>query len=95
MSEISLILVLYIKTNKTLNDMAKIQIKSKKLAPFGGILSFMELFNALLDQTIDFTLGLQTSVSSLQNMLLLILRRCSLLRMVAISSLRWTARLSA
>jgi hypothetical protein len=47
--------VLYIKTNKTLNDMAKIQIKSKKLAPFGGILSFMELFNALLDQTIDFT----------------------------------------
>ena len=36
MSEISLILVLHIKTNKTLNDMAKIQIKSKKLAPFGG-----------------------------------------------------------
>ena len=35
--------------------MAKIQIKSKKLAPFGGILSFMELFNALLDQTIDST----------------------------------------
>ena len=36
--------------------MAKIQIKSKKLAPFGGILSFMELFNALLAQTIDSTL---------------------------------------
>ena len=35
--------------------MAKIQIKSKKLAPFGGILSFMELFNALLAQTIDST----------------------------------------
>ena len=35
--------------------MAKIQIKSKKIAPFGGILSFMELFNALLDQTIDST----------------------------------------
>ena len=62
MSEISLILVLYIKTNKTLNDMAKIQIKSKKLAPFGGILSFMELFNALLDQTIDFTLGLRCTL---------------------------------
>ena len=62
MSEISLILVLYIKTNKTLNDMAKIQIKSKKLAPFGGFLSFMELFNALLDQTIDFTLGLRCTL---------------------------------
>lgn len=42
--------------------MAKIQIKSKKLAPFGGILSFMELFNALLDQTIDFTLELRCSL---------------------------------
>ena len=36
MSEISLILVLLLKTNKTLNDMAKIQIKSEKLTPFGG-----------------------------------------------------------
>ena len=35
-SEISLILVLLFKTNKTLNDMAKIQIKSEKLTPFGG-----------------------------------------------------------
>ena len=31
MSEISLILVLLLKTNKTLNDMAKVQIKSEKL----------------------------------------------------------------
>ena len=36
MSEISLILVLQIKTNKILNDMAKVQIKSEKLTPFGG-----------------------------------------------------------
>lgn len=42
--------------------MAKIQIKSKKLASFGGILSFMELFNALLGQTIDFTLGLRCTL---------------------------------
>ena len=35
MSEISLILVLLKKTNKTLNDMAKVQIKSEKLTPFG------------------------------------------------------------
>ena len=33
-SEISLILVLHLKTNKTLNDMAKVQIKSEKLTPF-------------------------------------------------------------
>jgi len=37
MSEISLILVLQIKTNKILNDMAKVQIKSEKLTPFWGI----------------------------------------------------------
>ena len=45
MSEISLILVLHIKTNKTLNDMAKVQIKSKKLAPFGG---FFRLWSNLI-----------------------------------------------
>ena len=44
MSEISLILVLLKKTNKTLNDMAKVQIKSEKLTPFGGIFSIMEQF---------------------------------------------------
>ena len=31
-----------IKTNKILNDMAKVQIKSEKLTPFGGIFSIME-----------------------------------------------------
>ena len=34
MSEFSLILVLLLKTNKTLNDIAKIQIKSEKHTPF-------------------------------------------------------------
>ena len=34
MSEVSLILVLHLKTNKTLNDIAKNQIKSEKLTPF-------------------------------------------------------------
>ena len=37
--------------------MAKIQIKSEKLTPFGGIFSIMEQFDALLAQTIDSTLG--------------------------------------
>ena len=50
MPEISLILVLQIKTNKILNDMAKVQIKSEKLTPFGGIFSIMEQFDALLAQ---------------------------------------------
>ena len=38
--------------------MAKIQIKSEKLTPFGGIFSIMEQFDTLLVQTIDSTLGL-------------------------------------
>ena len=58
MSEISLILVFLFKTNNTLNDMAKIQIKSEKLTPFGGIYSIMEQFEALLAQIIDSTLRL-------------------------------------
>ena len=41
--------------------MAKIQIKSEKLTPFGGIFSIMEQFDALLAQTIDSTLGLRCS----------------------------------
>ena len=35
------------KNNKTLNDMAKVQIKSEKLTPFWGIFSIMEQFDAL------------------------------------------------
>ena len=32
--------------------MAKVQIKSEKLTPFGGFFSIMEQFDALLAQTI-------------------------------------------
>ena len=39
--------------------MAKIQIKSEKLTPFGGIFSIMEQFDALLAQTIDSTVSIQ------------------------------------
>ena len=45
MSEISLILVLHLKTNKTLNDTAKIQIKSKKHTPFWD---FFQLWSNLM-----------------------------------------------
>ena len=39
--------------------MAKIQIKSEKLTPFGGIFSIMELFDFILSSVIDSTLGLR------------------------------------
>lgn len=37
--------------------MAKVQIKSEKITPFGGIFSIMEQFDALLSNVIDSTLG--------------------------------------
>lgn len=46
--------------------MAKIQIKSEKLSPFGGIFSIMEQFDALLAQTIDSTLGLRCTMFGYQ-----------------------------
>ena len=52
---------MWVRYNKTLNDMAKVQIKSEKPTPFGGFFSIMELFNALLAQTIDSILGLSNS----------------------------------
>ena len=62
MSEILLILVLHLKTNKTLNDEAKVQIKSEKLTPFRGIFSIMEIFDALIAQTISFHLGIEMHI---------------------------------
>ena len=46
--------------------MAKVQIKSEKLTPFGGIFSIMEQFDALLARTIDSTLGLRYTLCSYQ-----------------------------
>ena len=46
--------------------MAKIQIKSEKLIPFGGIFSIMEQFDPLLAQTIDSTLGLRCTMFGYQ-----------------------------
>ena len=60
MSEISPILVLQLpKTVKSQQDMAKVQIKSEKLTPFGGIFSIMEQFDSTLSSVIDSTLGLR------------------------------------
>ena len=47
MSEIPLFLVSHLKTNRTLNDMAKVQIKSEKTTLFKRIVSIIEQFDAL------------------------------------------------
>ena len=39
--------------------MEKIQIKSEKLTPFGGIFSIMEQFDSTLSSVIDSTLGIR------------------------------------
>ena len=39
--------------------MAKVQIRSEKLTPFGGIFSIMEQFDSTLSSVIDSTLGLR------------------------------------
>ena len=46
MSEFSLILVLQKKQENPTIDMVKIQIKSEKLTPFGGLFSIMEQFDS-------------------------------------------------
>ena len=46
--------------------MAKIQIKSEKITPFGGIFFIMERFDALLSKTIDSTLGLRSKLYGYQ-----------------------------
>ena len=42
--------------------MAKIQIKSEELTPFGGIFSIMEQFDSKLSSVIDSTLGISCMV---------------------------------
>ena len=59
MSEFSLIVVLQKKQENPTIDMAKIQIKSEILTPFGGLFSIMEQFDSTLSSVIDSTLGLR------------------------------------
>lgn len=46
--------------------MAKVQIKSEKLTPFGGIFSIMEYFDSMLSSTIDSTLGMRSRLAGYQ-----------------------------
>jgi len=56
--------------------MTKVRIKSEKLTPFGEIFAIMELFNALLSQTIDSTLGLRSKFYGYQSMVFTPLPLC-------------------
>ena len=46
--------------------MAKIQIKSEELTPFGGIFSIMEQFDSKLSSVIDSTLGMRCKLYGYQ-----------------------------
>ena len=59
MLDFSLTLVLQFKTSKIINDMAKVQIKSEKVTPFGGIFQVRELFSRFVGPVIDKVLGLR------------------------------------
>ena len=59
MSDFSLTLVLQFKTSKIINDMAKVQIKSEKITPFGGIFHVRELFSRFVAPIIDKVLGIR------------------------------------
>jgi hypothetical protein len=45
--------VLQFKTSKIINDMAKVQIKSEKITPFGGIFHVRVLFSRFVGPVID------------------------------------------
>ena len=59
MSDFLLTIVLQFKTSKIINDMAKVQIKSEKVTPFGGIFHVRELFSRYVGPVIDKVLGLR------------------------------------
>ena len=59
MTDLSLTLVLHFKTSKNFNGMAKVQIKSEKSTPFGGIFHVREQFSRFVGPVIDKVRGLR------------------------------------
>ena len=59
MSDFSLTLVLHFKTSKNFNGVAKVQIKSEKITPFGEIFHVREQFSRFVGPVIDKVLGLR------------------------------------
>ena len=66
MSEISLTLVLQIKTSKIAHDMAKVQQKSEKISAFGGLFFVLDRFDRILSSVIDSHLGLRSKLIGYQ-----------------------------
>jgi hypothetical protein len=52
MSDSPLTLVLHFKTSKIFNGMAKVQIKSEKITPFGGVFHVREQFSRFVGPVI-------------------------------------------
>ena len=63
MSEISLTLVLQIKTSKIIYGMAKVSKKSEKISAYGGIFCVLDKFDRILSSVIDSHLGLRSKTS--------------------------------
>ncbi len=59
MSEFSLTLVLRLRTSKIAHDVAKVQIKSGNITPFGGIFHVRNLSSRFVGPVIDKTLGIR------------------------------------
>ena len=51
--------MLHFKISKNFNDMVKLQIKSEKITPFGGIFHVREQFSRFVGPVIDKVLGLR------------------------------------
>ena len=67
MSDFSLTLVLQIKTSKKIiNDVAKVQQKSEKITPFGGIFFVLDKFDRILSSVIDSHQGLRSRLIGYQ-----------------------------
>ena len=71
MSDFSLTLVLRLTTSKIINDVAKVQIKSEKITPFGGIFFVLDIFDRILSSVIDSHLGLRTCTLGQRNVVFL------------------------
>ena len=86
MSDFSLTLVLQFKTSKIINDIAKVQIKSEKITPFGGIFHVRELFSRYIGPIIDEVLGLRCTSYGYQSARLRV--RCQASISVAVTAWR-------
>ena len=77
MSDFSLTLVLHFKTSKNFNGMTKVEIKSEKITPFGGIFHVREHFSRFVGPVINKVLGLRCTSFGYQSARLWVLCQVS------------------